>query len=55
MAFYENTIVAKQDLADSELKSLKNKYSDLIKNTSGNVVKVEEWGLLNLASKNKKV
>ena len=54
MAFYENTIVAKQDLADSELKSLKNKYSDLIKNTSGNVVKVEEWGLLNLASKIKK-
>ena len=54
MAFYENTIVAKQDLADSELKSLKNKYSDLIKNTSGNVVKIEEWGLLNLASKIKK-
>ncbi len=54
MAFYENTIVAKQDLADSELKSLKNKYSDLIKKTSGNVVKIEEWGLLNLASKIKK-
>ena len=30
MAF-ENTIVAKQDLANSELKSLKNKYSKLIK------------------------
>ena len=44
MAFYENTIVAKQDLADKELKSFKNKYSELIKNSSGNVVKIEEWG-----------
>ena len=54
MAFYENTIVAKQDLADRDLKSLKNKYSELIKKTSGNVVKIEEWGLLSLASKIKK-
>ena len=51
MAFYENTIIAKQDLAASELKSLINKYNDLIKNSSGNVVKIEEWGLLNLATK----
>ena len=54
MAFYENTIVAKQDLAESELKTLKDKYNNLIKNSSGNIVKVEEWGLLNLASKIKK-
>ena len=51
MAFYENTIIAKQDLAASELKSLINKYNDLIKNSSGNVVKIEEWGLLNLITK----
>ena len=30
MAFYENTIIAKQDLAEKELKSLKEKYNDLI-------------------------
>ena len=54
MAFYENTIVAKQDLAETELNSLKNKYNDLIKNSSGKVVKIEEWGLLKLASKVKK-
>ena len=29
MAFYENTIVAKQDLAEKELKDLKNKYNKL--------------------------
>ena len=26
MAFYENTIIAKQDLSEKELKSIKNKY-----------------------------
>ena len=50
MAFYENTIVLKQDLAEKELKSIKDKYNSII-NTSGKVVKVEEWGLLNLANK----
>ena len=28
MAFYENTIIAKQDLAEKELKSVKEKYND---------------------------
>tara|TARA_A100001015_G_scaffold71959_1_gene79790 strand:+ start:3993 stop:4310 length:318 start_codon:yes stop_codon:yes gene_type:complete len=54
MSFYENTIIAKQDLAENELKALKIKYNDLIKNSAGNVIKIEEWGLLNLASKIKK-
>ena len=30
MAFYENTIVARQDLAEKDLKSIKDKYNDLI-------------------------
>ena len=51
MAFYENTIVAKQDLAEKELKTIKDKYNELINNSSGKVVKIEEWGLLNLATK----
>ncbi len=51
MAFYENTIVAKQDLAEKELKSLKDKYNSLINESSGKVIKIEEWGLLNLAKK----
>ncbi len=51
MAFYENTIVAKQDLAEKELKSLKEKYNNLINESSGKVIKIEEWGLLNLANK----
>ena len=51
MAFYENTIVAKQDLAVKDIESLKNKYNELINNNFGNVVKIEEWGLLNLKNK----
>ena len=54
MAFYENTIVAKQDLADKDLKSIIKKYNELINSSSGKVVKIEEWGLLNLATKIKK-
>ena len=51
MAFYENTIIARQDLANKELGDLKKKYSNLIEESSGKVVKIEEWGLLNLAGK----
>ena len=51
MAFYENTIIAKQDLATNELKTLKDKYNKLINNSSGKVIKIEEWGLLSLANK----
>ena len=29
MAFYENTIIAKQDLAENEIKSIKDKYNEL--------------------------
>ena len=53
MAFYENTIVAKQDLAENELKTLKEKYNDII-NASGKLIKVEEWGLLKFASQVKR-
>tara|TARA_B100000963_G_C22578265_1_gene649562 strand:+ start:84 stop:410 length:327 start_codon:yes stop_codon:yes gene_type:complete len=54
MSFYENTLIAKQDLAKSELEKIKTKYNDLINNNSGKVVKIEEWGLLNLARKIKR-
>ena len=51
MAFYENTIVAKQDLAEKDLTSIKDKYNEIINKSSGKVIKIEEWGLLNLANK----
>ena len=51
MAFYENTIIARQDLAEKEIKSIVSKYKDLINNSSGKTIKIEEWGLLNLTKK----
>ena len=51
MAFYENTIVAKQDLSEKDVKNLIKKYDEIIKNSSGKVIKIEEWGLLNLSKK----
>ena len=51
MPYYENTIVARQDLPDKELQVIKEKYNELIGNSSGKVIKIEEWGLLNLANK----
>ena len=54
MAFYENTIITKQDLAEKELKVIKEKYNEVINNSSGKVIKIEEWGLLNLARKIKR-
>ena len=51
MAFYENTIIAKQDLAEKDLKTIKEKYQEIINSSSGKVIKTEEWGLLNLANK----
>ena len=54
MSFYEETLVTKQDLAKSDLEKIKDKYNDLINDNSGKVLKIEEWGLMNLATKIKK-
>ena len=54
MAFYENTVIARQDLAEKEIIDIKEKYNLLINNSSGKVIKIEDWGLLNLAKKIKK-
>ena len=51
MAFYENTIIARQDLAEKELVSLREKYNKIINDSFGKVVKIEEWGLLNFVRK----
>ena len=40
MAFYENTLVAKQDLAEKDLKTIKDKYSEIINSSFGKIVKI---------------
>ena len=51
MNFYEQTIIAKHDLTSAELEELIKKYSDIISGSSGKVVKLEKWGLMNFAEK----
>ena len=54
MSFYENTLISKQDLPKTEINKIKEKYTDLINSNHGKVIKIEEWGLLNLARRIKK-
>tara|TARA_B100000686_G_scaffold174751_1_gene181849 strand:- start:99 stop:425 length:327 start_codon:yes stop_codon:yes gene_type:complete len=51
MNYYEHTLIAKQDLQESQAKTLINKYEDIINKNSGKVVKTEEWGLKNFSYK----
>ena len=57
MSLYEHTIIAKQSHSADQLKSLKTKYSKIIENNEGEIIKIDDWGLLNLSheiNKNKK-
>ena len=57
MNLYEHTIVARQDISPSQIKQLTDKYSKIVEKNDGNIVKTENWGLLNLSyiiKKNKK-
>ena len=45
MAFYEHTIVGKQDLSEKEVESLISKYSKII-DKSGKILKTENMDLI---------
>ena len=57
MNLYEHTIIARQDTSPAELQQLTEKYSKIVEKNEGEIVKTENWGLLNLSyliKKNKK-
>lgn len=57
MKLYEHTIIARQDTSPSQLKQIQEKYSKIVEKNDGDVVKLENWGLMNLSyliKKNKK-
>ena len=57
MNLYEHTIIAKQNHSASQLRSLKEKYSKIIEKNEGEIIKIDDWGFLNLSyeiNKNKK-
>ena len=57
MNLYEHTIIARQDTSPSEMKQFTEKYSKLVEKNEGEIVKTENWGIINLShliKKNKK-
>ena len=57
MNLYEHTIIARQDASPSDLQQLTEKYSKIVEKNDGEIIKTENWGLLNLSyliKKNKK-
>ena len=49
MNLYEHTIIARQDTSPAELKQLTQKYSKIVEKNEGEIIKTENWGLLNLS------
>ena len=57
MNLYEHTILAKHSHSTSQLENLKTKYSKIIEKNEGEIIKIDDWGFLNLSyeiNKNKK-
>ncbi len=54
MANYESVLIARQDLGASQVNALVENLSTVLKNEGGEVIKVDNWGLKNLAYRIKK-
>ena len=57
MNLYEHTIIARPDTSTNQIKQIEDKYSKIVEKFEGNIVKTENWGLLNMSyliKKNKK-
>ena len=57
MNLYEHTIIARQDVSPAQIKQIIEKYSKIVQKLEGEIVKTENWGLLDLSyiiSQNKK-
>ena len=54
MANYESVLIARQDLGASQVSSIVEDLSNVITKEGGEVVRVDNWGLKNLAYRIKK-
>lgn len=54
MANYESVLIARQDLGASQVNGIVEDLSNVIKKEGGEVVRVDNWGLKNLAYRIKK-
>ncbi len=49
MQCYEHTLIARENLTEKQGKELINKYENIIKENSGKILKIQEWGLRTLS------
>ena len=49
MPIYETVFMARQDLSEKQIKELTEKYSAVITDQKGKILKTENWGLRTLA------
>ena len=49
MNCYDHTFITKSDLSESQIKTVKEKYSEIISQNSGKILNVQEWGLRNFS------
>lgn len=54
MANYESVLIARQDLGASQVNTLVSDLSEVIAKNGGEVVRIDNWGLKNLAYRIKK-
>ena len=54
MANYESVLIARQDLGASQVSNIVEELTNVIKKEGGEVVRVDNWGLKNLAYRIKK-
>ncbi|MDR1693783.1 MAG: 30S ribosomal protein S6 [Lactobacillaceae bacterium] len=54
MTNYESVIIARQDLASNQLNTIISDMSEIISKNGGQIVRVDSWGLKNLAYRIKK-
>jgi len=51
MPLYEHVFLARQDLSQAQVDALANTATEIVESNEGKVVKMETWGLKNLAYK----
>ena len=49
MNLYEHTIIARPDISPNQINQLLEKYTKIVEKFEGNIVKTENWGLINLS------
>ncbi|CAL4867510.1 MULTISPECIES: 30S ribosomal protein S6 [Asticcacaulis] len=54
MAFYEHTVLARQDISPQQAEALNDIIKNLIEEGGGHIAKIEYWGLRNLTYRVKK-